>query len=86
MGAGYIKIIDEDDEGVGVTSGALNCNISSTGIQQGWEYSGNGAPSLTPSPPTGVVPRYYDYTNNKTYIWSDSAWHEYLGTIDGGTL
>ena len=29
MGAGYVKIIDEDDEGVGVTSGALDINVKS---------------------------------------------------------
>lgn len=130
MGAGYTKIIDEDDEGVGVTSGALDVNvksgmvnittlathakqtdgsqktqvvdgagdvigstdnaldinIKSTAVQEGWEYSGSGAPSSTPVPPTGVVPRYYDYTNHTTYVWADAAWREYLGIIDGGTL
>ena len=71
---------------LGLTGDALDVNIKSTDVQQGWEYSGSGAPTSTPVPPTGVVPRYYDYTNHTTYVWADAAWREYLGIIDGGTL
>jgi hypothetical protein len=85
-GSQKTQVVDGAGDVIGSTANALDINIKSTAVQEGWEYSGSGAPTSTPAPPTGVVPRYYDYTNHTTYVWADAAWREYLGIIDGGTL